>query len=244
MKRGKHYIGTSGWHYKHWSGRFYPTGLKPADQFRYYQSFFDTVEINNSFYRLPSLETFKKWNADTPESFLFSVKASRFITHMKKLSDPEPALDLLLSRASGLEKKLGPLLFQLPPGWKVNTERFNDFIHALPVDQRIAIEFRNSSWYSESVYEMLRKRNCAFCIYELAGHQSPLVVTADFVYARLHGPGEKYQGCYTNESLKVWAERIVQWEHEGKDVYIYFDNDQEGFAAFNAITLNDMVNAG
>jgi uncharacterized protein YecE (DUF72 family) len=242
MKRGIHYIGTSGWHYKHWSGRFYPTGLKPKDQFLYYQSFFNTVEINNSFYRLPSLETFRKWCAETSENFLFSVKASRFITHMKKLKDPEPALDLLLSRASGLGEKLGPLLFQLPPGWNINPDRFNAFIDALPVDQRSVIEFRNSSWYSDSIYEMLRKRNCAFCIYELAGHQSPLVVTADFVYVRLHGPGNKYQGSYSNESLRDWAYIILQWKQEGKDVYVYFDNDQDAFAAFNAITLKDMVN--
>jgi uncharacterized protein YecE (DUF72 family) len=243
MKEGKFYIGTSGWHYKHWSGTFYPTGLKPKEQFAYYLTFFDTVEINNSFYRLPTREIFQKWHAETPSQFLFSVKASRYLTHMKKLSEPEDALELLLARAGELGKKLGTVLFQLPPGWKVNPERFAYFASVLPRDQRFVIEFRNSSWYTEEIYTILRKYNYAFCIYELAGHQSPLVVTSDFVYIRLHGPGNKYQGSYNIDQLKRWAEMLLQWKAEGKDVYVYFDNDQEGFAAFNAITLKDMVRA-
>jgi len=241
MKQGKLYIGTSGWHYKHWLGKFYPTGLKPKEQFAYYLTFFDTVEINNSFYRLPSRETFQKWNVETPSQFLFSVKASRYLTHMKKLNEPEDALDLLLSRAVELGEKLGTVLFQLPPGWKVNPERFNSFADALPRDQRFVIEFRNSSWYTEEIYAILRKYNCAFCIYELGGHESPMLITADFVYVRLHGPGNKYQGSYTMDHLKKWAELLLRWKDEGKDVYVYFDNDQEAFAAFNAITLKDMV---
>ena len=242
MSGGRHYIGTSGWHYKHWIDKFYPTGLNTKDQFSYYMSFFDTLEINNSFYRLPSKETFRKWHGETPTNFVFSVKASRFITHMKKLSDPEDSPNLFLSHAGELADKLGIVLFQLPPGWKVNVERFDSFVSALPRNQRFVFEFRNSSWYTENIYAILRKRNCGFCIYELAGHRSPLVVTADFVYVRLHGPGNKYQGSYSDESLRDWAYRILEWNQEGRDVYIYFDNDQDAFAVFNAITLKDMVN--
>jgi uncharacterized protein YecE (DUF72 family) len=241
MSRGRHYIGTSGWHYKHWLDKFYPTGLNAKDQFSYYLSFFDTVEINNSFYRLPSKETFRKWCSETPENFLFSVKASRFITHMKKLSNPQDSPNLFLSHAAELAEKLGIVLFQLPPGWKINVERFDNFVKALPQDQRFVFEFRNSSWYTEDIYAILRERNCGFCIYELAGHTSPMVITANFVYIRLHGPGNKYQGSYSDESLGKWAEQILQWKDEGKDVYVYFDNDQDAFATYNAITLKDML---
>ena len=243
MSGGRHYIGTSGWHYKHWIDKFYPAGLNTKNQFSYYMSFFDTVEINNSFYRLPSKETFRKWHNETPENFLFSVKASRFITHMKKLSDPEDSPNLFLSHAVELADKLGIVLFQLPPGWKINVERFANFVNVLPRDQRFVFEFRNSSWYTEDIYAILRTRNCGFCIYELAGHTSPMVVTADFVYIRLHGPGNKYQGNYSYESLLKWAKQILHWKNQDKDVYIYFDNDQDAFAALNAITLKDMLNA-
>ncbi|HZB11887.1 MAG TPA: DUF72 domain-containing protein [Chryseolinea sp.] len=243
MKKGKIYIGTSGWHYKHWRGRFYPVSLRPEEQLDYYLMFFDTVEINNSFYRLPTRETFLKWHSDTPMEFLFSVKASRFITHMKKLKEPEDPLDLLMSRADALEDKLGTILFQLPPGWMINLERFDYFLSALPRSERCVFEFRNSTWYTTDIYDMLRRHNCAFCIYELAGHTSPLIVTADFVYVRLHGPGGKYQGSYKNNTLKEWALQVLQWKEEGKDVFIYFDNDQEAFAVFNALTLKDMVSA-
>lgn len=241
MMQGRVYIGTSGWHYKHWMGKFYPTGLKPKEQLPYYLTFFDTVEINNSFYRLPSRETFQNWYVDTPSQFLFSVKASRYITHMKKLSEPEDALELFLSHAGELEEKLGTVLFQLPPGWRINSERFDNFVKVLPGDTRYVFEFRNASWYTEDIYAILSNHNCAFCIYELGGHTSPMVVTADFVYVRLHGPGNKYQGNYNIGLLKKWASQVMHWKEEGRDVYVYFDNDQEAFAAFNAMTFKDMV---
>ena len=128
MKKGKLYIGISGWHYKHWRGKFYPAGLKPEEQLDYYLTFFDTVEINNWFYRLPTRERFLKWHGDTPSKFLFSVKASRYITHMKKLNESEDALEVFLTRAEALAEKLGTILFQLPLGWKVNPERLDNFL--------------------------------------------------------------------------------------------------------------------
>ena len=146
MKEGTFYIGTSGWHYKHWLGTFYPAGLKSKEQFEYYLTFFDTVEINNSFYRLPSRETFQKWHVEAPSQFMFSVKASRYLTHMKKLREPEDALELLLTRAGELGQKLGTVLFQLPPAWKVNPERLAYFASTLPRGQRFVIEFRNPAW--------------------------------------------------------------------------------------------------
>jgi len=240
-KRGSIHIGTSGWHYKHWIGTFYPEGLRAEEQLDYYLYFFDTVEINNSFYHLPPQDTFRKWHENTPDDFRFAVKASRYITHMKKLHDTGAAVDLFLGNASALQKKLGVVLFQLPPGWPVNTERLRAFLESLPSGERYAFEFRNPTWYTAEIYDLLAEHNCAFCGYELAGHLSPLQVTADFVYIRLHGPGAKYQGSYSDRALKQWADQTGQWRALGKDVYIYFDNDQNGYAAYNALTLKDLT---
>lgn len=236
-KKGKLHIGTSGWSYKHWKGNFYPQDLKAADQFEWYKKHFDTVELNNSFYHLPAALTFKNWKKNTPANFVFSVKASRFITHMKKLKVDKKSLRLFFSRAGKLGEKLGCVLFQLPPKWKVNVERFSEFLAALPKKYRYTFEFRDSTWYDEKLYALLEKYNAAFCIYELAGHFSPEKITADFIYIRLHGPGNKYQENYSDATLKLWAVKIDKWRRKGKDVYIYFDNDQFGYAAFNAIKL-------
>lgn len=235
-------IGTSGWHYKHWLGTFYPEDIKPTGQLSYYLKFFNTVEINNSFYRLPSKEMFGNWKNAVPDDFLFVVKASRFITHMKKLKDPAESLVNFMENIQELEEKLGPILFQLPPGWKINIKRLEEFLEKLPSGFRYVFEFRNDTWYHEAVYCLLEKHNCAFCIYELAGHLSPLKITADFVYLRLHGPGEnKYQGSYSDEALKEWALQCKAWTQEGKDVFVYFDNDEKGYAAFNAQKMLEMA---
>jgi uncharacterized protein YecE (DUF72 family) len=160
---------------------------------------------------------------------------------MKKLDDVEESLNTFLNHAAALEHKLGPILFQLPPGWKVDVDRFAAFVRLLPNDQRCTFEFRNPTWYDPQIYDILRKKGCAFCIYELAGHHSPIEVTADFVYIRLHGPGAKYQGSYSTRTLNTWAKRIHQWQKDGKDVFIYFDNDQAGYAAFNAQKLLELT---
>lgn len=240
-KKGKIYIGTSGWHYKHWKGTFYPEGTKDAQQMEYYLQHFNTVEINNSFYKLPSSTTFDKWKGAVPDDFIFAIKGSRFITHMKKLKVQRENIEKFFNGTDRLEEKAGPILFQLPPGWKINAERLKDFLAQLPSDYRYTFEFRNDTWYDEKIYDLLKKNNCAFCIYELAGHKSPMEVTADFVYIRLHGPGDKYQGSYDHAILQSWADRCRGWQNEGKDVFVYFDNDQEGYAAFNAKTLKEMV---
>jgi len=241
MKKGAYYIGTSGWKYKHWKGTFYPEGLKDKEEFDYYSRCFRTVEINNSFYRLPAAATFTAWRRKSPAGFTYAVKASRFITHLKKLKADKESLDLFLSRAGHLEEKEGPVLFQLPPGWQKNAERLEAFLAGLPEGPRYVFEFRNETGYSPDIYELLRNANAAFCIYELGGHQSPMEVTADFIYIRLHGPGNKYQGRYTSSQLQAWARRCRRWMAEGRDVYVYFDNDQAGYAAFNAAELQDML---
>ena len=239
--KGKIYIGTSGWHYKHWVGTFYPEGTKDSEQLSYYLRFFKSVEINNSFYRLPPPKNFKNWKTAVPDDFIFAVKGSRFISHMKKLKVEYDNIEIFFKSVRRLREKLGPILFQLPPKWKINTKRLSDFLRMLPKKHRFAFEFRNQTWYHEDIYNLLRKYNCSFCIYELEHHLSPVLTTADFVYIRLHGPDGKYAGSYSNRELKEWATRCRSWQRKGKDVYLYFDNDQLGYAAFNAKTLQKFI---
>lgn len=207
----------------------------------HYFGHFDTVEINNSFYMLPKIETLQAWRDITPENFEFAIKASRFLTHNKKFKEPENALHNFLPRAEALGKKLGPILFQLPPTWKINLDRLADFLQAVPSYHRYTFEFREASWLNGEVYDLLGKHNAAFCIYELARFHSPIEITADWTYVRLHGPGNKYQGSYSKKALQQWAERIADWDRKLKSCYVYFDNDQAGYAAQNALTLRKLV---
>jgi uncharacterized protein YecE (DUF72 family) len=235
------HIGTSGWHYKHWRGPFYDPGIRAADMFSFYVQQFDTVEVNNSFYRLPTQIVLRNWRDAAPGKFCFAVKGSRFLTHMKKLKDPEAGLERFFDRVETLGRKLGPVLFQLPPGWQCNSERFACFLRVLPGKNRFAFEFRNHTWHLETIYELLRHHNAAFCVYELAGFQSPIQITADFAYVRLHGPKGAYQGNYTKKQLGSWAEQIRDWQRQLNDIYVYFDNDQNGYAAWNALELKKML---
>ena len=236
-------IGTSGWHYEHWRGPFYPQGCTASAMLEFYVRHFDTVEINNSFYRLPTPEAFRAWRQQTPREFCFAVKGSRFITHNKKLSDPENALENFLPRVEYLREKLGPILFQLPPGWKVNPPRLEQFLRALPRGKRrqYAFEFRNPTWLTDEIYTVLRRHHAAFCIFELAGFTTPLEITADWTYIRLHGPGGKYQGSYSRAQLGVWAKRLHEWSDTLRSLYVYFDNDEAGYAPQNALRLKEMV---
>ncbi len=235
------HIGTSGWHYDHWKGPFYPEGMKAAEMLAFYADRFATVEINNSFYQLPDENTLAGWRDAVQERFVFSAKASRFMTHMKKLKDPEEPVSTFMERMKMLGGKLGPILFQLPPRWNLNPERLASFLAALPGGHRYAFEFRDPSWFADEVYEALRDNNAAFCIYELAGRLSPRKVTADFVYVRLHGPGDAYEGDYDAQALSGWAGAISTWAGKGLPVYCYFDNDQKGYAPRNALSLQEML---
>lgn len=207
----------------------------------YYMRLFDTVELNNSFYKLPAPGTFSNWRSATRENFVFAVKASRFLTHNKKLKDPQNALEKFLPRAQELGAKLGPILFQLPPRWRCNVERLESFLDALPTQHRYAFEFRESSWHCAPVFEVLHRYNAAYCIYELDGFATANEITADWTYVRLHGPGGKYQGSYSDEALRVWAQQIVEWQQRLRATYVYFDNDQAGYAAENALRLKGHV---
>lgn len=231
------HVGTSGWNYDHWSGPFYPQHLRQDEWFAFYQSRFNTVEINNTFYNLPGERTVERWLQEANESFRFSVKGSRYITHMKKLKDPEESTRRFFQRMEPMRGKIDVVLFQLPPRWKRNSGRLKGFLSALPDGWRYAFEFRDESWFDDESYELLREHNAAFCIYELAGRVSPEETTADIVYLRLHGPEGAYQGSYSESALDEWAEKCRSWADEGREVWVYFDNDDRGSAPVNAESL-------
>jgi uncharacterized protein YecE (DUF72 family) len=237
-------IGTSGYHYKHWRGPFYPERFSPSKMLEFYFERFDTVELNTTFYRLPPKTAVAEWQQSTPPGFLFAAKGSRFITHMKKLKDPVPALERYFDHIQGLGKKLGPIVFQLPPFWQLDFDRLRQFLDALPSGHRYAFELRNATWHSDEVYAALSNHNAAFCPYDIAGEQSPILTTADFAYVRLHGPGPgPYQGSYTTRALGEWANRIVKWAKKLRAIYVYLDNDMSGFAVRNALELKGLVDA-
>jgi len=236
------FIGTSGWHYKHWLGLFYPPKFPANQMLDFYAQHFDTVELNNSFYHLPLPTSFDRWRDSTRRNFVFAVKGSRFITHMKKLKDPESSTDRFFDVAERLGSKLGPVLFQLPPHWKLNLERLEEFLQALPRGHQYVFEFRDESWIVKEAFDVLRRFNAAFCIHDLANMRTPLEITADFSYVRFHGPGEaKYHGSYSKRELKEWSDRINEWRRQLKGIYVYFNNDIGGHAVRNAKTLKELV---
>lgn len=233
-------VGTSGWHYKSWHGPFYPKDLKIKDFLSYYASRFNTVEINNSFYRLPTEQAVKAWRKSVPEGFLFAWKASRFITHMKKLQEIEESIDLVFGRMADLSATFGPVLFQLPPMLRANNEtrgRMARCLSLVPSGRRIAFEFRHPSWYEETTFRILSDHNAALCLSDHADAPTPWVVTADFVYVRGHGTNGRYAGSYSEETLQSWVHHITEWRQNGRDVYVYFDNDIKSAAPGDAQTL-------
>jgi uncharacterized protein YecE (DUF72 family) len=236
-------IGTSGWHYPHWRGPFYPEKLPASKMLDHYTQYFDTVELNNTFYRLPVKTGVESWDQSTPKGFTFSAKGSRYLTHMKKLKDPEPGIAKFFERLEPLGSKLGPIVFQLPPWWEANAERLDYFLAVLPPRRRYAFELRNPSWLTGEIYRILRRHRAAFCIYEIAGAKSGFEITANFTYVRLHGPDGAYQGSYSGATLKLWADRIREWQRDLRAVYVYFDNDQAGYAVKNAQSLKHLLDA-
>ncbi len=236
-----YYIGTSGWHYEHWRDRFYPEKLSKDKWLEFYAGHFATVELNNSFYRLPSEPAFATWYHSSPASFTFAVKVSRFITHIKRLKDTEEAVDKFIARAKTLEEKLGPLLYQLPPNLHRNDELLESFLSALPRGMKHVVEFRHQSWLEEKIFEILHKYNIGFCVFDMPSLSCPLAATADFAYIRFHGSSGLYFSCYSDEELADWAKKLANLATDLKAVYIYFNNDAEAFAVRNAITLRSYL---
>ena len=237
---GNYRIGTSGYVYKHWRGDFYPKILRQKDWFEHYAGHFDSVEINNSFYRLPPPEIFAQWRERAPKGFLYAIKYSRFGTHMKRLLDPEQHMARFLMSALELRRALGPVLVQLPPNWGADAERLNRFLAVAPKKLRWAIEFRDASWLCKPVYEVLERHNAALVIHDLLP-KHPEVRTADWCYRRYHG--QNYDGCYTPQYLAAHARRIAEDLDAGRDVYAYFNNDLGGHAVRNALDLRRYLDA-
>jgi uncharacterized protein YecE (DUF72 family) len=237
----KYYIGTSGWVYPHWRDVFYPPKLPQSKWLEFYTRYFSTVELNNSFYRLPSEQVFSNWRATSPEGFRYAVKVSRFITHIKRLKDVAEPIETFLQRARHLNEKLGPLLYQLPPNMHRNDERLENFLPLLPKGLRHVIEFRHHSWLDEEVFDILRRHNIGFCVFDMPGLPCPLLATADFAYIRFHGSTGLYFSCYSDEELEEWARSISVLANYLDTVYIYFNNDAEGFAIKNAQTMAERL---
>ena len=235
-------IGTSGWMYKHWKGPFYPEKISNEDMLNFYTDHFSTVEVNNTFYKLPNIKTVQNWMNKTPKQFIFAIKANRFITHRKYLKDGQVTVKNLLSPIKILNYKLGPILFQLPPNWNVNLERITEFIEILPKDFLYVFEMRNSSWYIQNIYDLFKEYNIALCIHDFYGKITPQKITADFTYIRFHGPEGHYYGNYTSEQLNQWAQKINKWIQQNITVFAYFNNDAYAWAVQNALELKNILN--
>jgi uncharacterized protein YecE (DUF72 family) len=238
---GRILIGTSGFSYPHWRGVLYPEGLAQRSWLERYCEVFNTLEINATFYRLPKESTVKGWYDRTPEEFIFALKASRIITHVKKLIGSADLQENFASSISPLQEKLGPILFQLPPGMKADTVRLKDFFVLLRPGCRYAFEFRHSTWFCDEVFEILRMHDAALVLHDYRRFDCPMILSAGWSYIRLHGPTGTYTGEYGKDGLRQWAEILVQWAAEGIDAYVYFNNDSEGDAVRDALTLASMI---
>lgn len=241
-------VGCSGWHYKHWAGRVYPPKLPKDKWLQAYARRFDTVELNNTFYRLPEAEQFDRWAEQVPPGFVFAVKASRYLTHFKRLIDPQEPLERLLSRAARLGHALGPILYQLPPDWVPPLDRFDAFLRSLP--RRVSprgpalthvVEFRDPRCYSPELLARLEHHGVTLCVHDMAGIESPRMLVGPSVYVRLHGYGSKYGGSYPPHVLQEWAAWLKDASRTGREGYVYFNNDRDAHAVYNAETLIELL---
>lgn len=231
-------VGTSGFAYAHWRGRFYPEGLRERAWLGYYARHFDTVELNRTFYRWPGTETFAHWQQAVPEDFVFAVKAPRVVTHYHRLADVDEAVSLLAATRA-LGAKRGPVLFQLPPRFKADPARLAALLEALPADLAAAFEFRDPSWHDAAIFRLLERHDAAFCIFDLGGVTSPRRRTASFVYVRLHGPEVRYGGRYGRARLESWASWLVR--ENPAVAYVYFDNDEAAYAVEDARLMRELL---
>lgn len=236
-------IGCSGWQYRHWRGDFYPEKLPTTRWLEHYAAAFDTVEVNNSFYRLPEAATFAAWRQRVPGRFVFAVKASRYLTHLKRLKDPVEPLERFFDRAGHLLHRLGPVLYQLPPRWGCDIARLRTFLEALPARHPQAVEFRDPDWYRDDVFRLLERHGVALCVHDMASSASPRLAVAPLVYVRLHGP-QRYAGRYPDGLLADWASWLAAARDGGRDAYVYFNNDIGGHAPRDAVRLRAMLTAG
>jgi len=246
-------IGTSGWNYGGWREIFYPSLLKSADFLKFYSQHFSTVEINYSFYHLPRPATFQKWRESIEpinKNFIFAVKASRFMTHIKRLKNIKTAWKIFINNASILENHLGPILFQFPASFKLTAEnqrRLENFLKTCYYPKnlknlQLAFEFRHNSWFTKKIYKILQKYNAALVFADSSRYPKIETITADFIYIRMHGPEALFASKYSDADLKLLAQKIKQWIKKVKQIYVYFNNDFYGYAIENAKTLKQMLN--
>jgi uncharacterized protein YecE (DUF72 family) len=237
-KTSELHIGTSGWTYAGWRGSFYPGDIPKRCWLEHYAGVFNSAEINGSFYRTPSLEAVRRWRDETPKDFTYAWKASKFITHWKRLTPKcRNSIALMKTRLKALGPKAAVVLFQLPPQFGKNEPRLRAFLKMLPKEYRYAFEFRDPAWYDDDVLEALAERDVALCISDHHDAPAPFEVTAGHVYLRGHGPGGKYRGSYSSKTLDRWAEHVKTWRCQRRDVFVYFDNDQKAAAPRDAVRL-------
>ncbi len=246
MSVGRAFVGTSGWSYKHWKERFYPPDLPQRRWLEYFTEHFPTVEVNSTFYHEPKPTTYDGWRERTPTGFVFAVKMNRFITHRRRLADVEESTARFLVGARRLEDKLGPILVQLPPSLERDDDLLARFLGLIREsepggDLRYTFEFRNISWQADEVYQALEKADCALCWNDYGRVGISGVVTADFVYLRRHGAGGRYSGCYSDEALTHYARLMREQLRQGRDAFVYFNNDARAFAVENARTLTALL---
>jgi uncharacterized protein YecE (DUF72 family) len=240
--RDKIHVGTSGWTYAAWRGPFFPRDVPQREWLSFYASRFATTEVNGSFYRTPDLKTVRAWARAVPGKFVFAWKASKYITHWKRLGPRSPSsLRLMRTRLKALGSKAGPALFQLPPNMQADHERLAAFLKMLPPGGLPVFEFRHPSWYREETYALLRKHRAALCLSDHADAPAPWIVTAKHVYVRGHGPGGHYKDHYAPQTLGKWARTIRRWRRERRSVYVYFDNDQKSAAPADAQRLINIL---
>lgn len=236
------HIGTSGWSYRDWIGRFYPPGTKAGEMLPLYARRFGTVEVNATFYRRPRADMVARWHDVTPAGFVFAVKASRQITHVRRLANAEEALGDFLAGVAPLGDKLGPVLFQLPPSLGPDLPRLSAFLSTLPAELRPVIEFRDPAWHTEDTLSLMARHGAALCVHDYPGMAPMARATAPQAYLRFHGPGPgRYAGRYGTDGLEPWARRIAGWRDEGKEVFVYFNNDRDGAAVEDALALRAML---
>ncbi|BAI96148.1 conserved hypothetical protein [Sphingobium indicum UT26S] len=237
-------IGCSGWNYRDWRGRLYPEKMAAKNWFAFYAEQFDTVEINNSFYRLPSPETVDKWREQAPSGFCYAAKANRYLTQMKKLRDCEEPLERMMASFAHFGDSLGPVLYQLPPHFTLDLPRLEDFLRIAPRHPVPVFEFRHPSWYVDEVYALLERQGAAFCVHDMPGSASPRLAVGTTAYVRFHGTTGKYRGSYSRERLEDWAEWMKAQNREGRTVWAYFNNDYNAQAITDARILREAIGSG
>jgi len=225
------WLGTSGFSYKEWKGKFYPSDISDRDMLRHYASRLNSVEIDSTFYRMPTLKMLEGWNAATPESFRFTIKASQQITHRQRLKVPSDAVEYLMSTVPALGSRLGLVLFQLPPFFRCEVSKLESFLSVLPRGVRSAFEFRHDSWFTPAVYSLLERFNVALCIHDADDHTTPMTVTANVVYVRLR------RSQYSQEQQEEWGERFRAWAQDGVEVFAYVKHEDNPDAPLIALNF-------